>query len=211
MLSIPAVQTRLGKIATNWLNTEYGTNININRVGLQFNGDVELKEILIRDYKKDTLISAVELNTSILNFKNLINSKLAFGDIDLEGLIFNIKTYTGETETNLDVFVARFDEDNPRKRENTFLMSSSDISIYDGTFRLIDENKETPKILEFTDININTTNFVIRGPNVNTRINTLAFTFNLFILYTFYSHSLFYNSYFLFVFSPSSISDVHPV
>jgi len=176
VLSIPAVQTRLGKIATNWLNTEYGTNININRVGLQFNGDVELKEILIRDYKKDTLISAVELNTSILNFNNLINSKLAFGDIDLEGLIFNIKTYKGEEDTNLDVFVARFDEDNPREKENTFLMSSSDISIYDGTFRLIDENKETPKILEFSAIDINATNFLINGPNVSTRINTLVFT-----------------------------------
>ncbi|MDO6596849.1 translocation/assembly module TamB domain-containing protein [Oceanihabitans sp. 2_MG-2023] len=175
VLSIPAVQTRLGKYATNWLNTEYGTNININRVGLQFNGDVELKEILIRDYKKDTLISAVELNTSILNFKNLANSKLAFGDIDLEGLIFNIIKYKGEEETNLDIFVARFDEDNPRESVNTFLMSSSDISIYDGIFRLIDENKETPKILEFTAININATNFLINGPNVSTRINTLAF------------------------------------
>ena len=175
VLSIPAVQTRLGKYATNWLNTEYGTNININRVGLQFNGDVELKEILIRDYKKDTLISATELNTSILNFRNLANSKLAFGDIDLEGLIFNLKKYKGEKDTNLDVFVDRFEEENPTKSENTFLLSSSDISIYDGTFRLIDENKETPKILEFNAIDINATNFLIRGPNVSTRINTLVF------------------------------------
>ena len=92
VFSIPLVQTRLGKYATNWLNEEYGTNININKIGLQFNGDVELKEILIIDYKKDTLISVRELNTSILNFRNLANSKLAFGDIDLEGLVFNLKT-----------------------------------------------------------------------------------------------------------------------
>ena len=46
VLSIPSVQTRLGNYTTNWLNEEYGTNININKVGLQFNGDVELKEIL---------------------------------------------------------------------------------------------------------------------------------------------------------------------
>ncbi|MGB1309521.1 MAG: translocation/assembly module TamB, partial [Oceanihabitans sp.] len=175
VFSIPAVQTRLGKYVTNWVNSEYGTNININRVGLQFNGDVELKEILIRDYKKDTLISAKELNTSILNFRNLINSKLAFGDIDLEGVIFNLKTYKGETDTNLDIFVARFDEENPRKSESEFLLSSSDISIYNGNFRLIDENKETPRILDFSNIDINGTNFLIRGPNVSTRINTLSF------------------------------------
>lgn len=175
MLSIPLVQTRLGKYATNWLNDEYGTNININKVGLQFNGDVKLKEILISDYKNDTLISATELNTSILNFRNLANSKLAFGNIDIEGLVFNLKTYQGQTDTNLDVFVARFDEENPSQSESDFLLSSSDISISGGVFRLIDDNMETPTIFEFSDIDINATNFLIRGPNVSTRINTLAF------------------------------------
>ena len=47
---------------------------------------LNLKEILIRDFKKDTLISATELNTSILNFRNLYNGKLNFGDIDIEDL-----------------------------------------------------------------------------------------------------------------------------
>lgn len=175
IFSIPAVQTKLGSYATNWLNTEYGTDIHINRVGLQLNGDVELKEILIKDYKKDTLISVVELNTSILNFKNFINSKLAFGDIDIEGLIFNLKTYKGESDSNFNIFVSRFDDENPTETESDFLLSSSDISIYDGVFRLINENKETPKVLEFSKININATNFVINGPNVKTRINTLSF------------------------------------
>ncbi len=175
LFSIPAVQTGLGKWATNKLNEDYKTNINIEKVGLQFNGDVELKQILIRDYKNDTLISASELNTSILNFKNLYNNKLNFGDIDLEDLILNIVTYEGETDTNLDVFVARFDDENPTKEKSDFLMSSSDVSIYRGTFRLIDENKETPQILRFDDLNVNATNFVINGSDVNARINTLGF------------------------------------
>ena len=176
VLSIPAVQTYFGKYATNYLNDTYGTNININKVGLQFNGDVELKEIYIEDYKKDTLINVIELNTSILNFRNIANGRLVFGDIDLIGLTFNIKDYKGDEGTNLDVFVARFDEDNPSAKESSFLMSSSDVSIYDGTFRYIDENKETPKLLEFTNLNINATNFLIDGSNVKTRINTLNFT-----------------------------------
>ena len=175
LLSIPAVQTKLGAYVTEWLNEDFKTNINVGKVGLQFNGDVELKEILIKDYKNDTLISASELNTSILNFKNLYNSKLNFGDIDLEDLIFNIKTYKGETDTNLDVFVARFDEENPSDKKSGFLLSSSDVSIYNGLFRLIDENKETPRILEFTNLDINATDFLINGSDVNARINTLAF------------------------------------
>lgn len=175
ILSIPAVQTGLGNYATKRINDEFKTNINIEKVGLQINGNVGLKGVLIRDYKKDTLISATELNTSILNFRNLYKGKLVFGDINLEGLIFNIVTYKGETDTNLDVFVAKFDEEQPNTDPSDFLMSSSDVTISQGTFRLINYNNENPKILEFTDVFTNATNLVISGPNVSTRVNTLAF------------------------------------
>lgn len=176
MLSIPAVQTKLGKYATNRLNKEFKTAINIGKVGLQLNGDIELKEILIKDYKKDTLISIGELNSSIISFKNLYDSKLNFGDIDIQNLVFNHKTYIGEEESNLDIFVAKFDNDNPRVGPSEFLLSSSDVSIENGVLRLSNENKETPKILEFTNLYANTTNFLINGPHVSARINTFSFT-----------------------------------
>lgn len=176
ILSIPAVQTKLGKYATERLNEDFKTDINIGRVGLQLNGDIELKEILIRDYKKDTLISIGEINSSIISFKNLYNSKLNFGDIDIQKLVFNLKTYKGEEDTNLDVFVAKFDDDNPRVGPSEFLFSSSDVSIEDGIFRLTDENRETPKVFEFSNLNANTTNFLINGPEVSSRINKFSFT-----------------------------------
>ncbi|WP_445736955.1 translocation/assembly module TamB domain-containing protein [Mariniflexile sp.] len=175
MLSIHAVQTSLGKYATKRLNQEFKTNINISRVSLQFNGDVEIKNVFIQDFKKDTLIHIAELNTSIISINNLINGKLTFGDIDVEHLVFNIKTYKGYNETNLDVFVKKFADDNPTKVKSNFLLSSSDVSIYNGIFRLTDENRETSKLVEFTKLNINATNFLINGSDVSARINTLAF------------------------------------
>lgn len=175
MLSIPAVQTGLGKYATKRLNDEFKTNINIDKVSLQFNGDVEIKNVLIRDYKKDTLISASEINTSILSFGNLYYGNLVFGDIDIENLLFSIKTYKGETERNLDVFVDRFKNDNPRTKKSTFLLSSSDVSIYNSVFKFYDENKQTPKVLNFENLNINATNFLINGSDVSMRVNTLSF------------------------------------
>jgi len=175
VLSISSVQTYIGNKVTKRINDEFKTNISIGQVGLQFNGDVELKNIYIQDYKKDTLININELNTSILSFKKLYDGKLTFGDIDVYGLTFNIKTYKGEEDTNLDVFVAKFDEDNPREEKSQFLLSSSDVSIYEGVFRMTNENKETPKIIEFNDLNLNATNFLINGSDVSARINTLAF------------------------------------
>lgn len=175
ILSIPFIQTGIGNHLTNTINNDFKTNIHINKVSLQFNGDVELKEIYIEDFKKDTLISIKELNTSIINIRNLINGKLNFGDIDIEKLFFNIKTYQGETLTNLDVFVNKFEDDNPRKEKSSFLLSSSDVSIYNSVFKLSDDNKATSKVLHLENLNINATNFLINASDVSARINTLNF------------------------------------
>ncbi|MBP1839982.1 translocation/assembly module TamB domain-containing protein [Formosa algae] len=176
ILAIPGVQTRLGKYATSRLNETYHTNINIGAVGLHFNGDVQIKNVYIEDYKQDTLINAKLLETHIVNFRNLYNGRLVFSDITATGLDFYIKTYKGETETNLDVFVAKFDEDHNDNTPSNFLLSSSDVSIYDGRFRFVNENLESPEVMRFNELTINASNFLIHGPNVSSRINTLEFT-----------------------------------
>ena len=175
VLSIPFVQTALGKYATRRINEDFGTNINIGKVGLQFNGDVELKEIYIEDYKQDTLIAAQELNTSILSFKKLYDNKLNFGDIDIDGLFFNIKTYKDATETNLDIFVAKLDSDKPKDQKSSFVLSSSDVTIENSLFRITDQNKENPLKLDFNNLYIRAKDFLIAGPDVSAAIKKLAF------------------------------------
>ena len=160
---------------TNRINEDYKTKIFVNRVGLQFNGDVELKGILIKDYKNNTLMSAKEINTSIINLKNLYSGTLNFGDIDIDSFLLHVMTYKGETDTNLDVFVARFDEDNPNRKKSDFLLSSSDVTLTNSKFKFSNENLNTLDFLDFSKININATNFLINGANVSARINTLNF------------------------------------
>ncbi len=175
VVSIPFVQTSLGKYATRKINEDFGTNINIGKVGLQFNGDVELKEIYIEDHHQDTLIAIEELNTSILNFKNLYNGKLNFGDIDIEGLLFEIKTYKDEIDTNLDVFVAKFDDEEPSQEKSSFLLASNDLSIEEGIFRISDENSEHPEKLNFKGLYARVKDFRIVGPDVSANIKRLSF------------------------------------
>ena len=117
ILSIPSVQTSIAKRVTSKINTEFNTNINVESIDLKINGDVRLRNVLIKDHKKDTLIYSSSLKTSILNFKNLFNEKLRFGAIDINGLYFNMITYEEETQSNLDVFVESFNSDNPKARK----------------------------------------------------------------------------------------------
>ncbi len=164
------MQTKLGKIVTDKLNKEYNTHITVAGVGLNFNGDVSLKNVLIRDHHQDTLFHVVAINASILDFKRLEEGDLLFKGIDLEGLDFKMKHYKGEKDNNLDVFVASFDSKTPSKTPSTFLMTVTDVGIQNSRFRYIDKNLSTPKILDFTKLNIKGDDLKIDGANVDVYI-----------------------------------------
>ena len=102
-------------------------------------------------------------------------NKLTFGDIDLYNLFFHIKNYEGEDETNLDVFVEKFDEKNPTLNANKFLLSSSEVRIRDSKFVLTDENLNTPKVLDFHNLNLTASDFLIFGTDIKTTIKRLNF------------------------------------
>jgi hypothetical protein len=93
LLSLSVVQTRLGKIATNYLNDTYKTNIVVEKVGLTYLGNIDFKNIEILDHHQDSLINIKSLSASIFNYRNIIDNKLEFGDIDLDGVNFIIRTY----------------------------------------------------------------------------------------------------------------------
>ena len=172
--SIPSIQTYFGEYATNRINNKFNTNINIERASIKYNGDIELKNILIIDHQNDSLISIEKFNSSILSFLNINNNKLVFGGIDIYGLYFNIKTYKGENDSNLKIFTEKFRK-NKKKTKNIFQLSSSSLSIYKSHFSLINENKTKNEILNFKKLNIQANDFLIQGPNVSADIKNISF------------------------------------
>src|SRR5690606_42064396 len=64
LLSLPAVQTRLGRYATEQINSDFGTDINIERVAVSAFGGVNLKRVLIRDHHKDTMFFSRNIRTN---------------------------------------------------------------------------------------------------------------------------------------------------
>nr|WP_210423729.1 translocation/assembly module TamB domain-containing protein [Croceivirga thetidis] len=180
VFSIPAVQTSIAKRVTSDLNGEFGTNIQMERIQISpLTMNTHIKSIYVEDYQGDTLIFIDKVSTSILSVKNLIDGKLEFGDFDIEGLLFNMKTYKGERDTNLDVFVDKLDDGKPREPGTPpFYMSSTEIKIKDGSYRLNDENLEEPKILDFRNLKVLANDFQILGPEVSLDIKELGFDFN---------------------------------
>lgn len=174
MLSLPFVQTYLGKYATEYLNKEFGTDISIEKVAITPYGSVKLKGILAKDHHKDTLFYINRLNTSILSIKKLYkNGHPYLGAIILDGLDFKITQYKGENFKNIDKFIESFDDGTPSSGK--FRMKASSITIANSRFRFTDENLETPKILDFKALNGKLDDFYIKGPDVTTYIERLSF------------------------------------
>lgn len=174
ILSLPFVQTKLGRIATDNLNKEFSTDLTIDKIAISPFGTVKLGDVLIRDHHKDTLFYIQKLNTSILNLKALYTDGHPYlGDVTIHGLDAKLKEYKGEGETNLDKFIDAFDDGSPSS--GRFRMKVSTFDIYNSRFRYIDETLDNPKLLDFTGLNGKLNDFFIKGPNVYTKIERLAF------------------------------------
>ena len=172
-LTLPFVQTKIGNYVTNLLNEKYKTNINVEQVSITVFGGVKLKKVLILDHHKDTLIYANRIKTNLLDGKKFLDGDLIFGNIRLDGLLFNLKTYKKEKETNIDVFINAFGAGKPNGKH--FLLTAQTAKITNGHFILTDENRKVPKDVDFTKLNASISDFKLYGPDVNTNIEKMSF------------------------------------
>jgi hypothetical protein len=100
---------------------------------------------------------------------------LIFEDIKLEGLLFNLKTYKNEKETNMDFFINSFNSGKPANPNKHFLLKANSAVISNGHFILTDENKKYPVQVDFKRLNAALTDFLLYGPDVSTSINKMSF------------------------------------
>ncbi|SEN99975.1 Family of unknown function [Flavobacterium sp. CF108] len=175
-LSLPVVQTKIAKYITETLNTDFKTNISVDKVAINIFGGVKLKKVLILDHHKKTMIYSDIITTDILSIKRLIDGDLLFGDIRLTGLIFNLKTYKNEDENNINKFIKLFETKEEKKQSGKhFLFTAKNAYITNGNFSVVDENKRTPQFLDFKKLNAYISDFKLYGPDVNTTIHRFSF------------------------------------
>lgn len=175
ILSLPVVQTRIAKYITETLNTDFKTDISVERVAINIFGGVKLKKVLILDHHKKTLIYSDIVTTDILSVNRLMDGDLIFGDIRLTGLLFNLKTYKNEDENNINKFIGLFETGKPSKPKRQFLLTSKNAYISKGSFSVTDENKTNPVLLDLKNFNAYISDFKIHGSNINTNIHRFSF------------------------------------
>jgi len=172
-LTSPVVQTAIAQFATKKINEQFNINTSIGLVAIRIDGSVALKNVRVLDDHDNILGKSRTIRTNILDFNKLIEGQLFFGSTKLENLDFHIHTYKGDTISNLDKFIAVFDDGKPGSGK--FLMKINHIEVTDGNFSITDDNAKTPKSLDFTNLNGALDNLLVKGPNVSANIIRLAF------------------------------------
>ncbi|EDM43076.1 hypothetical protein SCB49_12664 [unidentified eubacterium SCB49] len=172
VLSIPAVQTKIAKRVTDTVNETYDVDINIDRIGLNWRGEVDVREVYIADHHQDTLIYAQELQADVLNFKNLLKDSYGFGDIFLKKAKLHYKTYKDEERDNLYIFSQKFNTG--KKSTNVFVLFADHLELDDSEVYIIDENKENPEMLMLDGLSIDADDFRVEDINVTAKINDLS-------------------------------------
>ena len=177
LLSIAAVQTKIGGYVTNKINEDFDVNLTIEKVDLSFLGSVQLKGIQIRDHHKDTLIFVQKLTTSLLNAKKIIDNELNLKSVSIDGADYHMKTYKGEEDDNMSIFIASFDDDTLRDSlTNPFILKASNVYVNALNFKIINANKKDSINYAVKNVGGNLQNLAIIGPDFFSRIRGLYFT-----------------------------------
>lgn len=143
-------------------------------MGLNWKGEVDIRNVFIRDHHKDTLIFTEILQTNILSIKKLIDGDLDFGFLAMENTKLFVKTYKDEVNDNLSIFAEKFDSGDTIEVK-PFQLLTREVTLINTHVRVSDENMEEPVAIDLKRLNLDAEDFQINGPEIAANINSLSF------------------------------------
>jgi len=177
LLSIPAVQTKIGSFVTTKINEDFGTSLHIEKVDLSLLGNVQLKGVEIRDHHKDTLIFVKKLSTSLLNAKRIIDGEVNLKNVSLDDAYYYMKTYKGEDDDNMSIFIDSFGAGTPKDSLSPpFVLNASNVYVNNLNFHVINANNKDSINYAVRKAGGNFQNLAIVGGDVSSNVRGMYFT-----------------------------------
>ncbi len=178
VLTLPKVQTSLGTYATKTLQEVYDVHISVNKINLSYLGRIKLDNVLIKDHHNNKMIAAKKIETSLVRLVGLLNNTLNLGKASLYEGEFYLRTYKGESKSNLTVFSKKF-QNTKKKKKKLFVLKSERIVLFDIDFEILNENREgKPLIVSYEKIGGTIEDFHLLGTEVHANIRGAHFIDN---------------------------------
>jgi len=160
LFTSPMVQTISAKLATHVLTQTLQQRIEVQRIKLSLFTGISIEGLKLKDYKGNVLIGVDKLTTMPV-FADLLNSKLYLRTATLEGGVFNMGSYRGDTTSNLNTFVAsvtpQSGSSTPSQQSgSSFNLAIGHVRLINSHFRLFDEESMTnkEKSMDYSNITV---------------------------------------------------------
>ena len=182
ILNSSRFQTSLANSIADQINNQYGTEIGINKASFSLNGNIDLKNFLIKDHKNDTLIFFKNFYLSPISLGKLVSNELNFSSITIDGLDLRVTNYENEKLNSLQVFINKLkDEDNPALKDVNQSKNISKLHANNSNLQFIDyTNKENN--ISIQDIDLIISDLVVENSDFNFQMDNLALHYNELIL-----------------------------
>ncbi|MEO7175342.1 MAG: hypothetical protein ABIV51_05795, partial [Saprospiraceae bacterium] len=143
-IQIPAVQFWLGQRAATKLSKVFGTEVKVESMELSLFNRFDLKNLLIRDQQKDTLLFAGNLGIEVkLNAFELLYKRFNISKLYLSDAYIAMTQDTGAIKTNLDFILNQFVDNAPvptiKTGKSTVFISAEEILLQRVRFDLKDK------------------------------------------------------------------------
>lgn len=168
--------------ATQILGDKLNTVVSIKKIDISFFKFVSLEQVYIEDLNEDTLFFINKVSTEIDFWKFKHDSlKLNLGLIQIDQISYNLTQNKDDSITNLTQLFAPLFTNDTSGNNVTIEISSSQISISEGTFSWNNKNKEP--ILPFgvdwdhiglTHVNGDISNFEMINDTFHAQINNIS-------------------------------------
>ncbi|MDD3458404.1 MAG: hypothetical protein PHO74_02880, partial [Weeksellaceae bacterium] len=175
-IQIPAIQTKVARYAVEELNRTFGTEINVERVKIDFFGDVNLYGVSAKDeYDADFIdIKRIQVGLSLTEFiKN--PSRLTIKKLKLYEPNVRVITYKNDSVSNFIKLVDSFSSEEEKQKSDFRL--SGNIEIQNGKLLIRNQNLATNKQdwVDAENFNMDVRNFSLVDDEIIAEIKSWNF------------------------------------
>lgn len=172
------VQTRLTQWFASYMYNEYSLRATIQEVSIDLFGRTSFEDLVVYDYRNDTLLSATAVSLNLVDAK-IKRDTLKVSTLVLEQPYFNWYTVKGDSTSNLGYLLRKFETDSSASSESSnFFVQLESLSIQNGRFNEIDSNiGRFNAFLNYEFLQLHSINAELQ--NIGIQTNNLAVTAEL--------------------------------
>lgn len=118
LIRVPIIQNKLGNEITHILSKKTGSEINLEKIVINFPKSLFIQGLLIKDVQKDTLLYANKINIEMDMFA-LLKKNIHINSASINNLTVNLHRAANDSIYNFAFFIEAFKNNNQKKHEKS--------------------------------------------------------------------------------------------